>query len=264
MSDFSHKPTNDEILNTALIQSAKELNCLPEDFLSGKSKVTLSKSHDEARKYIKQPFFCNIVSYGKNAVATADERVIGFAEEYLSKFSTEHLFETPAIHLLIREFGKYGFAPCFMAEYFLPDINILKPLECGFEMKVLYEKDFADLYKPQFSNALCKERSELDRIAVAAYDNGEIIALAGASADCDSMWQIGIDVLPEYRRRGIASALTSTLAVEILKRGKIPFYCAAWSNIGSVKNAVKSGFRPAWCELTSVEIERIDDMLKKG
>lgn len=74
--------------------------------------------------------------------------------------------------------------------------------------------------------------------------------MAGASADCDTMWQIGIDVLPEYRRQGVASALTSQLALEILSRGMVPFYCAAWSNLKSVRNAIKSGFRPAWVEMT--------------
>ena len=33
-------------------------------------------------------------------------------------------------------------------------------------------------------------------LAVGAYDNGKLIALAGCSADRDAMWQIGIDVLP--------------------------------------------------------------------
>ena len=70
------------------------------------------------------------------------------------------------------------------------------------------------------------------------------------------MWQIGIDVLPEYRRHGIASALTARLASEILKMGKVPFYCCAWSNISSVRNTIKSGFRPAWVEHTAVEKEK--------
>lgn len=61
---------------------------------------------------------------------------------------------------------------------------------------------------------------------LAAYDCRKIVGLAGCSADCDTMWQIGVDVLPEYRRKGIAAALTSNLAVEILKRDKVPFYCS--------------------------------------
>ncbi|MBQ1945969.1 MAG: GNAT family N-acetyltransferase, partial [Clostridia bacterium] len=74
------------------------------------------------------------------------------------------------------------------------------------------------------------------------------------------MWQIGIDVLTEYRRQGIASALTSKLALEILKRGKVPFYCAAWCNIKSVRNAIRSGFRPAWVEMTAKRAEYVREM----
>lgn len=65
-----------------------------------------------------------------------------------------------------------------------------------------------------------------------------------------TMWQIGVDVIPEMRQQGIASALTSKLAIEILNYDKVPFYCCAWSNIKSVRNAIKSGFRPAWVEMT--------------
>ena len=43
-------------------------------------------------------------------------------------------------------------------------------------------------------------------LAVGAYDNGKLIGLAGCSADCEMMYQIGVDVLPEYRRKGLAAA----------------------------------------------------------
>lgn len=105
-----------------------------------------------------------------------------------------------------------------------------------------------------------QKRKELDVLGVGAYDKGQLIGLAACSADCDSMWQIGIDVLPQYRRQGIASALTSTLAMEIIKRDRVPFYCAAWSNIKSVRNAIKCGFRPAWVELTAKPQKTVDEM----
>jgi predicted GNAT family acetyltransferase len=74
------------------------------------------------------------------------------------------------------------------------------------------------------------------------------------------MWQIGVDVLPEYRRKGIASAMTGRLALEILERGKVPFYCCAWSNVKSARNAIKSGFRPAWVEMTVKPAELVEEM----
>ena len=147
-----------------------------------------------------------------------------------------------------------------MAEYFLPDINRIPDLKCEYELRVLKQEDFAELYIPQWSNALCRERKELDVLGVGAYKDGKLVGLAGCSADCDEMWQIGVDVLPEERRRGIASALTSRLALEILDRDKVPFYCCAWANIKSARNAIKSGFRPAWAELTVKPREFIEKM----
>ena len=116
------------------------------------------------------------------------------------------------------------------------------------------------MYLPEWSNALCEDRKQLDVLGVGAYAGGKLIGLAGCSADCSTMWQIGVDVLPEYRRKGLAASLTSTLAVEILKRGKLPFYCSAWSNIRSVRNAIKSGFLPAWVEMTAKPAEVVDRM----
>lgn len=107
---------------------------------------------------------------------------------------------------------------------------------------------------------LAQGQKELDVLAVGAYDNGKLIGLAGASADCESMYQIGVDVLPKYRKQGVASAITSRLALEILALDKVPFYCAAWSNIKSVRNAIKCGFRPAWVELTARDSKFTDKL----
>ena len=119
---------------------------------------------------------------------------------------------------------------------------ILRELSCRYELRVMYPDDFNALYTSQWSNALCADRKSLDVLCVGAYDGNRLIGLAGASADCDTMWQIGVDVLPEYRRQGVAAALTSRLALEITACGKVPFYCCAWSNIKSAGNAIKSGF----------------------
>ena len=147
-----------------------------------------------------------------------------------------------------------------MAEYFLPDVDAVKELPCEYELRVLHQEDFAILYLTQWSNALCEDRKQLDVLGVGAYDDGKLIGLAGCSADCEMMYQIGVDVLPEYRRKGIASALTSRLALEILALDKVPFYCAAWCNIKSVRNAIRSGFRPAWVATTAKDIAFVEQM----
>lgn len=239
-------------------QSAVDLSCNAGNFLSCKNKVVISQKNDSARKYLELPFDCNLVSYGNNIVASVRSDVAVTVSEYINKYPIEHCFETPNMNVLSEKLLSYGLKICFMAEYFLPDLSALKQLPCKYETRIL--EDFSNLYLPEWGNALCEKRRELDVLGVGAYDEGRLIGLAGCSADCDDMWQIGIDVLPEYRRQGVAASLTSALAVEILKRGKVPFYCAAWSNIKSVRNAVKCGFRPSWAEMTAKPSEFVDTM----
>lgn len=252
--------TNQEILRIAMEQSAIDAGCCPEDFLKTENVVVLSKSHPDARRYLELPFACNLISYGTNIVASVSEDCREIVTDYIRKFPVEHCFETPNLHVLNDAMEKKGLRACFMAEYFLPDVTALKALDCPYELRLLGPRDFESLYLPQWSNALCEKRKHLDVLGVGAYDGERLVGFAGCSADCDTMWQIGVDVLPEYRRQGIASAVTSALALEILKRGKVPFYCAAWSNLKSVRNAIKCGFRPAWVELTVKPKAFVDEM----
>ena len=252
--------TNQDILQIAMEQSAADINCKVSDFLCTNHVIVRSGLGAGARKYYKEPIACNLVSYGNNIVASVRDEYREIIEEYIKRYELYHCFETPNMHWLDERLSDEGQKICFMAEYFLPDVEKLHALSCGNELKLLQQPDFAELYRPEWSNALCEDRKELDVLGVGAYDGGRLVGLAGCSADCDTMWQIGIDVLPEYRRQGIAAALTSILGVEILKRGKVPFYCSAWSNIKSVRNAIKSGFIPAWVEMTAKPRHIVDEM----
>ena len=252
--------TQTDLLRIALAQSAIDLNCTPEDLLSGKKVVVESIPHTKARAYLRLPFACNLVSYGGGVVASVSSEIRGIVTDYIEKYPTEHLFEAPNLHALDDALAPHGLRTCFMAEYFLPDLSALRPLPCKYDLRLLQPDDFRELYLPQWSNALSDKRPHLDVLGVGAYDGDTLIGFAGCSADCDSMWQIGIDVLPPYRRQGIAAALTARLALECLDRGKVPFYCAAWSNIPSVRNAIRAGFRPAWVELTVKSTETVNGM----
>ena len=252
--------TNKEILRIAMEQSALDINCKASDFLCSNPVIVKSGVGAGARKYYKEPIACNLVSYGNNIVASVRDEYKEVVEEYIRKFEFYHCFETPNMHWLDERLSQKGQKVCFMAEYYLPDVEKLHALPCDYELKILEQPDFKDLYKEEWSNALCEDRKELDVLGVGAYAQGKLVGLAGCSADCDTMWQIGVDVLPEHRRNGIAAALTSRLAVEIIKRDKVPFYCSAWSNIRSARNAIKSGFIPAWAEMTAKPKDIVDEM----
>lgn len=251
---------NQDIFRIAMRQSALDINCQAEDFLKEENVVVRSEIGALARKYYKEPVSCNLVSYGNNIVASVREEYEEIVKEYIGKFSFYHCFETPNMHWLDDRMRAYKQRICFMAEFFLPDMGRLRRLPCGYEIKILKQENFADLYLEEWSNALCETRKELDVLGVGAYEEGRLIGLAACSADCADMWQIGIDVLPAYRRKGIAASLTSNLAVEILEREKVPFYCSAWSNVRSARNAMKSGFSPAWVEMTVKPETVVDEM----
>ena len=252
--------TAKDIMDIAMRQSAEDNGCRPEDFLRSENVITSFRLGVNARKYLREPITGNFVSYGSNTVAAVTDEIRDIVSEYAGRFVFYHMFETPNMHWLNERLAERGHKVCFMAEYYLPDPEKIPALTCAYETRILVQEDFKELYLPQWSNALSEERKELDVLGVGAYDRGELIGLAGCSADCDDMWQIGVDVLPAYRRQGVASALTSALAGEILKRGKVPFYCSAWSNIRSARNAFRSGFSPAWAEMTVKPSSTVDDM----
>lgn len=254
--------TNSEIIKIAMEQSAIDSNCSMEDFIMEENRIVNSRLDPKARKYLEPPFYCDLTSYGNNIVASVSEELSEIVREYIGKYPVDHCFETPNLHMLIERLKPFDLNVCFMAEYFLPDMDSIKSLHCKYEMRVMEPEHFSQYYLPEWKNALCEKRKELDKLAVGAFDKGKLIGLAGCSADCDTMWQIGIDVLPEYRRQGIASSLTSKLAIEVLKRKIVPFYCCAWSNIKSARNAIKSGFKPAWVQVTVKTNAYIADMNK--
>ncbi len=246
--------TNTDILETALAQSAINCCCEPKDFFATENLVRVSQPREGLPTYHELPQVCDLVSYGSNVVACCTEALADPVASWLDSLDAVHdAFETPELYRLNELLAPVGARVQYQAEYFLPDVDAVFAAEppCPFELRVLGPEDFRDLYLPAWSNALCDKRPQLDVLGVGAYDGSTLVGLAGCSADCAYMWQIGIDVLPSHRRQGIASALTNRLARETFARGKVPFYCAAWSNVRSVRNALASGFKPAWVEVTA-------------
>ena len=65
--------TNERIKQIAMQQSAYDANCNAEDFTHAENVIVLSKDNTLARKYLKLPHVCNLISYGNNIVATISE-----------------------------------------------------------------------------------------------------------------------------------------------------------------------------------------------
>ena len=112
------KLTNERIYRIATEQSAIDANCDPDDFSRRENVIAVSKANPAARKYLKLPHICSLISYGSNVVATISAEYDNIVREYISKYPVEHCLETPNLHILNDAFQKKGFRVCFMAEYF--------------------------------------------------------------------------------------------------------------------------------------------------
>ena len=248
--------TQQEILEIAMRQSATDCSCSEEDFRKETNVVVESKASEGASRYMTLPHICAMFSYGSNVVAACRKDLIPEVAAYVNgKDIPYRCFETPGIYELNEVLQKAGAQVTWIHICYLPDPELIygADLRCPYPTRELHPEDFTELYVPEWGNALCSDRKELDMLGVGAYDGDRLVGLAGCSADCPEMWQIGIDVLPEYRRKGIAATLTNRLARAVFERGKVPFYASAWANIRSMKNGLKSGFNPAWVALTAAE-----------
>lgn len=67
-------------------------------------------------------------------------------EWYIGKYAVEHCFESPNVIALNERLSQFGYKVCFMAEYFLPDVDELKEVPCDYDLRVLRPVDFSQYY----------------------------------------------------------------------------------------------------------------------
>lgn len=234
---------------------ALEYNCTPSDFLRDENVLTVSALREGRRMYEKEKYFFHMVTAGRNAVVTADEVLHPFLREFIKGRTGHWLFEIPNLLPLERELNRFGYTLTMTNHMFLPadDTAVASCAREDISVRWFYgREEIAQFYGDErFPNAICSEflPHRPDRIVVCAYDGDGIAAMAGCSLDAPKWQQIGIDVLPAYRSRGIGTYLVTVLKNRILEEGSIPFYGTSVSNYHSWNIALNAGFRPSFVEI---------------
>ncbi|MDR2570877.1 MAG: GNAT family N-acetyltransferase, partial [Oscillospiraceae bacterium] len=179
-----------------------------------------------------------MLTMGNAVIISATPDILPYVREQLEGKNRDEAFNMSFV---------YGVGICY-----LPDNPQAIPMPDRFKFELIERNDILKLYD------ICKhddfpyvfsydiDHPRPDVLASTAIINGDIVGIAGSSRDCEMMWQIGINVLPDFRKHGIAKFLTNMLAIEILNRGKIPYYTTAPGNIASQRVAISAGFKPAW------------------
>lgn len=88
------------------------------------------------------------------------------------------------------------------------------------------------------------------RPIAAAFSGGRMVSWCYAPLETETLWDVSVDTLEAFRRRGLSAACFATLAGEMERRGKRPVWGAVEENAASLGLAARLGFEPT-ARLTS-------------
>ena len=218
-----------QILNTVRAHLAGRLCCAPADF--DRDGVVFAANTREPSPFLE------ICTMGGATVVSASEPLLPRLKTLFAGKCRDEIFECPFV---------YGQTICYV-----PDVQRRKPLPLSgaYTYELLEGAEINRLQGIRgFENSLAfDENGETPTcIVLCAKHDGEIVAIAGASAEAETLWEVGVDVQPAHRRGGLATALVSRLTDVLLKQGVVPFYSASVTNLGSQGTATRGGYIPCW------------------
>ena len=243
--------SKEEIVGVAHKQLALDYCCEVEDFYKKENTIGEKILISGRRIYDSDNCYLKILCINGNVIISTNKNFIPWCKENYETCGSQWFSDCANLRRIDNELQKHGHEIADIHHYYLPNTNKIEQ-DINFSVKWFEENEIIKFRgDDRFDEAFAFDKNHPDVLGVAAMDGDTIMGMAGASEDSSTMWQIGIDVLPEYRGRGIASKLVNLLKEEVLKRGKVPFYGTAESHIFSQNVAINAGFFPAWLELYS-------------
>lgn len=246
------------IEEVARAQFRLDTNCPEECEERYRIMINRSVKLDGARMFDGMSIDFRAVIFKGDAYIMASDELMEWTKEKYEKFKPEWFCAFSNLRTLDQKLMESGLKIHDTHVYFLPDEYAEEyELECPYEVRWFEDEEIDDFPdREKFPHALPGLKLQPDRIAAAVFDEGVPVAAAGASEDGKFMWQIGIDVLPEYEHHGLAVFLVDSLKKKILEKGILPYYGTSESHSLSQDVAIRSGFLPAWAEVFVKKIEK--------
>lgn len=222
--------TKNEIQNIIQCYLKQQFSCTEKDLLGEETVFT--------KNLLKKPHI-KMLTYKACTVVNISEDLYSYVKEELKGRNRDEIFEYPLV---------YG-----QTIHFVPDVQLINKsnLPDTYTYELLEGDRIKKLsYIRGFDNSLAfnEEGETTTKIVFVAKKENEVIAIAGAAVEFEKMWEVGIDVMPEYRNDGLGNAMVRYLTLEILKKGIVPFYSASVTNIGSQMVASRAGYVPCWID----------------
>lgn len=275
--------TKQQIEEIWYTQLAFDYSCSVEELKSSSLVLAKKAYHPKRRIFRGDDCFCKLlIVNGKLVVNAEDENFLEDNRAFFEQADAAWFFEPDSMRALEKRLRSVGHTIADRHHFYLPEVRRIEgdepvakmtcgmaatptaEMECGMAVMPVaevirmsggalhwYEQEELERFRgdARFTSALSFIPQSPDMLAVTWEEDGEICGMAAASADCEEMWQIGINVLSSGAHRGLGTLLVTQLKEEILRRGKVPFYGTAESHIRSQRVAFGSGFMPAWAEL---------------
>lgn len=243
-------------------QLARDYSCDAKDLKSTENVFTKKILMDGRRTFKEDDYLVKVLSINGKAVFCIDEMIYDEVCDKFKDASGAWFNIYTSLKELDEVVAKYGYGVTDQHHFYLPtgakyfSDEEFEALTANMDF-AWYEKEDIKQFSDdgRFHNAFSYVDTAPDMLGVAALIDGKIAGMSGVSADSEYLWQVGIDVLPEYRGRNIGPILTTLIKEEVLKRGKVPFYGTAESHIQSQKVAIKSGFMPMWWEAITSRVK---------
>lgn len=244
------------IKEIAIKQLANDAGCTPERFVYGQNRIIFVQNKNPGAnnffKLFAMPWGC---------VASSNHpAMLAWCQTNMQSMAHPWVLDATALFPLQNQLNQMGYAIRHIRQCFLPSANALAnaPVpKCKMTQQWYGQQALLQFKgKTHFTEALAFNPLAPDIMATAALLGNHIVGMAGASADCEKMWQVGIDVLPEYCGQNIGKTLVYTLRNQLLGMGIVPFYGTSSSHITSQRLALGAGFAPAWAEL---EVAPLDE-----
>lgn len=217
-----------EMLQIVQEQLAVDLSCSVAD-LNGDTDsfvFVLAKDNPGRRPFPRSEQHFDMLTMGRAIIVSATAALMPLVKPQIEGKSRDDAFFLPFV---------YGHSV-----YFLPNLERLQRL-------------------PEVSG-YSYAHPRPDGLALIARKGDLVVAMSGASVDCATMWQVGVDVLREYRGAGLAAYLVNRLTWEVLQRGFIPYYGTASSNVPSQRVAGRAGYVLTWMSAYRGQFAGIDTL----
>jgi hypothetical protein len=253
--------TRAEVDRIARETLAADCGCPPELF--GSQGVSTVRSRPAGGRRYQPARELMIAAYGGGAVIACSDAHFKWTQETLGSLRQTQLFSTACISEISarieREHPGWELGGPHLRFLCASDTLVPEPYIDGVKVRLLEPAEFAGLYarRTELSNALGQPGpANADRLLAAAYHDGSLVAAAGASADASRLWDIGVDKIPDARRRGLAHLVVWHLTSRLLSDGIAPRYSTLIANVVSQRVARVVGYWPAWIEMEARPVRR--------